>query len=506
MNDTNDADTLEHDETTGHEGHDHDHDHGDGDHDHDEHVHHLSLDVEVTDVGPCRKHVRVRIAEADVNHMREHAIEEVASTAAVPGFRVGHVPKKLLQKRFKDELSSQLKQKLLMESMEQLAEENSLDPINEPDIDVATLEVPESGDFQYEFDVEVRPEFSLPAYEGLTITKPVREISDADVDAYLDRYLAQYSQRIESEEPAIAGDFLTLEAKFSHQGKELKQMERLTVRLKPVLRFQDAEIDKFDELMTGTVVGDERDVKLKVSLEAEEIAMRGEEIDGHFKVLEVRGLRLPELTPEFLERIGYESVEQLRTEIQMMLDRQLAFEQRQSARSQVLEKITDSAQWELPEQLVLKHVENALRREIMEMQQAGYTTEQIRARENEMRQQAVTTTRQALKEHFVLDKVATSENIEVTHTDIDFEIRLMAQQRGENPRRVRARLQKTGMIENLEAQIRERKAIDAILDRAIYEEVPADVAQEDRVSAIAMSICGGTTVVSPTDEDDADEE
>ncbi|MDA0834690.1 MAG: trigger factor [Planctomycetota bacterium] len=500
MNDSND--TLEHDETTGHASHDHDHDHAG--HDHDEHVHHLSLDVEVTDVGPCRKHVRVRIPEADVNHMREHAIEEVATTAAVPGFRVGHVPKKLLQKRFKDELSSQLKQKLLMESMEQLAQENELDPINEPDIDVATLDVPETGDFQYEFDVEVRPEFSVPAYEGLTITKPVREISETDIDEYLNRYLSQYSQRIESEVPAVNDDFLVLEARFTHQGKELKQMERLTVRLKPVLRFQDAEIEQFGELLSGTQVGDERDVKLKVSLEAEDIAMRGEEIDGHFKVLEVRGLRVPELTPEFLERIGYESIEQLRDEIRQMLERQLTFEQRQSARSQVLEKITDSAQWELPEQLVLKHVENALRREILEMQQAGYTTEQIRARENEMRQQAVTTTRQALKEHFVLDKVATTENIGVTHADIDIEIRLMAQQRGENPRRVRARLQKTGMIENLEAQIRERKAIDAILDRAVFEEVPAEKPQEDRISAIAMSICGGTTVVSPNDDSDDD--
>lgn len=496
MNDTNDANTLDHDATTEHEGHDHDHDHG-------EHVHHLSLDVEVTDIGPCRKHVRVRIPEADVNHMREHAIEEVAETAAVPGFRVGHVPKKLLQKRFKDELSSQLKQKLLMESMEQIAEEKDLDPINEPDIDVAALEIPDTGDFEYEFDVEVRPDFQLPDYGGLTIQKPVRDISDADVDAYLKRFLAQYSQRVVTEEPVASGDYLTLEADFTYQDKLLKHMERLTVALKPILRFQDAQVENFDQLLEGVKAGDERDITLKVSLEAEDIAMRGEEINAHLKVVEVRKLEMPEMNGEFLERIGFETEEGLRDEVKHMLERQLQFEQRQSARSQVLEKITGSATWELPEQLVLKHVENALRREILEMQQAGYTTEHIRARENEMRQQAVTTTRQALKEHFVLDKVATTEDIQVTHADIDFEIRLMAQQRGENPRRVRARLQKTGMIENLEAQIRERKAIDAILAKAVYEEVPADSpVSEDRVSAIGLSICSNNDAVSPT----ADEE
>jgi trigger factor len=131
---------------------------------------------------------------------------------------------------------------------------------------------------------------------------------------------------------------------------------------------------------------------------------------------------------------------------------------------QVLEQITASADWELPEKLVLNQTENALRREMLEMQQAGYTTQQVRSRENEMRQKAVSETRQALKEHFVLDKIADAEEIEVSPSDVESEIFMMAMQSGENPRRVRARLQKSGMIDNLEAQIRERKAVDVVLE------------------------------------------
>src|SRR5690606_25317846 len=102
----------------------------------------------------------------------------------------------------------------------------------------------------------------------------------------------------------------------------------------------------------------------------------------------------------------------------------------------------------------------------------------------------VSTTRQALKEHFVLDEIAEREGIEVTPQDMDTEIRLMAIQSGESPRRVRARLQKTGMIENLEAQIRERKAVDAILGRAVYEDVEMESPVESRVEAVAHSVCG----------------
>ncbi len=83
--------------------------------------------------------------------------------------------------------------------------------------------------------------------------------------------------------------------------------------------------------------------------------------------------------------------------------RQNEWEVRQATRRQVLDKITESATWDLPESLVKRQVDNALRREVLEMQQAGFSDAQIRARKNDLMQHQMSTTRQALKEHFVLD-------------------------------------------------------------------------------------------------------
>ena len=74
-----------------------------------------------------------------------------------------------LLKRFRKEVGNQVRQKVLMQSLQQLGEDHKLDAINEPDLDVESLILPENGDFTYEFDVEVRPEFDLPNYSGLTI-------------------------------------------------------------------------------------------------------------------------------------------------------------------------------------------------------------------------------------------------------------------------------------------------------------------------------------------------
>jgi len=468
-----------------------------------EHAHKLNLKVEVKDAGPCLKHVRVTIPREDIEHFYEHAVDDLGESAAVPGFRVGKVPKALLQKRFRDELRDQVKQRLLVESLEQVADENELDPINEPNLDVAALDIPEEGDFEYEFDVEVRPDFKIPDYAGLKIERPKVEVTDEQVAAYLQRFLSQYGQLVPHEGKAEPGDHLTLAAKFTRDGQKLHDIDEFTARLRPTLRFRDAELPNFEGLFAGAEIGAKKEADLKVSPEAETVELRGETVHAEFELLDLKRLQTPEMDKALFDRIGIESEDELRENIRRTLERQAVYRERQFARSQVLTKITESANWELPEKLVTRQVENALRREILEMQQAGFTAADIRARENQLRQNAITTTRQALKEHFVLDKVATQENIEVSRQDLEQEILLMAVQQGESPRRLRSRLQKTGMIENLEAQLRERKAIDFILSKATYVDTPAkEDDSQDRVEAIPQSVCGLPVAAAVGGEED----
>jgi trigger factor len=443
----------------------------------------MSLTVDIQNAGPCKKHVRVQVPRSDLEHFYEEAVKDLVTTAAVPGFRTGHVPRKLIEKRFRKEVGDHVRQKVLMQSLQQLGEDHKLDAINEPDLDVESLVLPE-------FDVEVRPEFDLPDYAGLSIKRPMRAITDAEVQTYLENYLAQFGQLVPHDGPAEAGDYVLANLNFESGGKELSRASQKQIRIRPVLRFADAEIAGFDKLMQGVRPGDMREATGKIAVEASSIELRGEPVKIHFEVTDVQRLRLPELTQEFLDQLGVESEVVLRKEVREILERQVTYEQRQATRRQVLEKITASADWDLPESLVKRQVENALRRELLEMQQAGFTDEQIRARQNELLQQQISTTRQALKEHFVLDKIATQEKLEVTPHDKDVEIAYMAMQRGESPRRVRARMEKMGLIENLEAQILERKAVDVVLEKAVFVDVPGEAGKPSDVEALELSVCG----------------
>ena len=452
-------------------------------------VWHMTLGVDVHDVGPCKKQVRVKVPEGDIKHIRDFVLDEMKSKAAVPGFRPGKAPRDVVAKRFGRELADELKQKVLIGSLEQLSMDTKIEPINEPDLDVENLTIPDFGDFEYEFQVEVRPDFELPSYDQIKIKRPKREISEADIDEAQQRFLEQYAEHVPTDEAIEPGDSVKLAATFIYKGEELQHVEKLSVRVRSVLRFEDGEIVDFDKLLTGARAGDTRTATVTISREAENIAMRGEKVQMQIEVLAVSRVKLPELNRALFQRVNVESLDELRIAVEQNLERQVQYNQRQAVRRQVLDKITESAAWELPDDLVLKQVENAMYREVLEMQQAGYTSQEIKARENELRQRQVSITRQAMKEHFILDKIATLENIEVNQYDIDTELLYMSMARGENVRRLRARLQKTGVIENLEAQIRERKAVDVILSKAVFEDVPMDNPSTLSVDAVEFEIC-----------------
>ena len=467
----------------------------------------LDLDVDVSVVGPCRKHVVVTIPEKDIVAIRGEAIDELAEKAEVPGFRIGRVPRVLLEKRFREEILGQVKQKVLLQSLDQLSDDKSIDPINQPEIDVESLDIPESGDFRYEFDVEVRPEFDLPDYASFTIERPSGEVSDKEFDAFRTQFLASHAERNRVDRPASTGDFAVCSIVFRHNEKVLRETDSVSPQLHPELRFQDSALQGFDKLLEGAIPGETRTAELVISLQSPVVEMRGETVEAEFTVREIQEQILPVLDREFLDRLDCDSEEKLDEQLQAALHRQIQYRQRQATRQQALEKITESADWDLPESLVKQQTENALRREMLEMSQAGFPREHIMARENEIRRNAIDSTRQALKEHFVLDRIATQENIECNSSDIDNELMMMAFQTGESVRRVRARMVKSEMMDNLEAQLKERKAVDLILSKASFRDVSREPFAENDVATVSFAICEtiATTQVALGEGEAADE-
>ncbi len=434
----------------------------------------LDLEVSVNSRGACERHITVTVPRPDIERYFDHEFSELMDSAQVPGFRKGHAPRKLVESRFRKDIADKVKGLLLSDSVAQVNDDEDLSPISEPDIKWEAIELPNEGPMTFEFDLEVRPEFDLPQWKGLSIKKPVRDFTDEDVDAELSRVLAdRYGSLVPHDGPASAGDYITTNLTFKYDDKELAAAEEEVIRIRPVLSFRDGKIEKFDKLMRGGKAGETREGKAILGDDAPNVILRGKKVAAIFEVLEVKKLELPELTPEFLEEIGdFKDEGELRDLIKDNLERQLDYEQHQRAREQITAALTVAADWELPRELLERQSRRELQRAVMELQRSGFSEEEIRSHTNELQQNSQASTAQALKEHFILERIAEDEDTEVDESDYQAEISLIASQSGESVRRVRARLEKGGMMDALHNQVIERKVIDLILSEAQFKEVP----------------------------------
>ena len=200
----------------------------------------------------------VTVSREDIERYFDKEFTELMPTAQVPGFRPGHAPRKLVETRFRKDMAEKVEGELLMDSLAQVSEEQELSAISEPDLDLEAVEMPDEGPMTFEFDIEVRPEFDLPQWKGLTIEKPVREFTDADVDETLGNVLARRGRLVPFDGPAEPGDYITANLTFKHGDQVLASAEEEVIRIRPVLSFRDGNIEEFDKLMAGVRAGETR--------------------------------------------------------------------------------------------------------------------------------------------------------------------------------------------------------------------------------------------------------
>jgi trigger factor len=126
----------------------------------------------------------------------------------------------------------------------------------------------------------------------------------------------------------------------------------------------------------------------------------------------------------------------------------------------------------------------------MELRRSGFGEADIRAHENKLRQNSAQSTTRSLKEHFILERIAEEESIEAEEGDYEKEVYLMAMQSGESPRRVRAQIEKRGLMDVLQNQIVERKVLELVQSNATFKDEAYETGQTD-VEAVSMAAGGG---------------
>ena len=265
------------------------------------------------------------------------------------------------------------------------------------------------------------------------------------------RYLERYGQIVPKLEGAAElGDYVTADLVFLRpDGVALNEVKETQFRLQPELRFQDGAIPNLGAVLVGARPGETRKAEAKLGTAARDPRLRGATITVEVRVHDLKQVRLPEINQAFLNSIEFESLSSLRAAVHDALKRRNQSQQRLALRQQVLDNLLRQTPFALPSELVTREEANTIRRLIRELRQEGMSDDDIRAREAEIRANAHESTLQSLKEFLLLAKIAETESITIDDSDLGVELEAIAERTGESVRRIRARLEKEGMTDDL---------------------------------------------------------
>ena len=428
----------------------------------------LNLSIDVKETSACERHVTVTVPRSDIERYFAKQFDELVPRAEVPGFRVGKAPRQLVEKKFRKQLADQVKGSLIMNSLTQVSETQEFSAISKPDLGFEQINIPDEGDLTYEFNIEVRPEFDVPDWKGLSLERPEHEFTDGDIDDHLQNLSHQFSDLTPVDDAVKADDFVVCNITSSCDGEKINSSEEELIQVRKTLSLSDATVEKFDKLMTGAKADDKKTATVEISEHSDNEELRGKSVELEFEILDVKRMESKE-PEEVAKQLGIGSADELRNLVRSSMEERLQYSQRETIRDQISKVLTESASWELPPDLLRRQSKRELDRSVMEMRASGFSEQEIIARENTLRKNILEKTETLLKEHFILERIAEEENIEDEPQDYEIEVARIAAQQNDSPRRVRARLERSGQMDSLRNMIIERKVIEQITDSAKFK-------------------------------------
>jgi len=427
--------------------------------------------VDVEDAGTLKKKITITIPRERIDAQYDDMFGELREQAQVPGFRIGRAPRRLLEKRFGKEVSQDVRNALVGESIGDALEKVELNTVGEPDLDLDEIEVPESGDMEISFEIEAIPDFDVPDSSDLKVERVVTEASDEEVDEYVNQILMSMARYKESDEPVEEGDMVTASATLAAEGiEEPIKRPGLDLRAAPG-QIEGIPVVDLGKELTGAKPGDNVTLKVTVPESHPNEEWQGKEMTIEIVVSGVRKREAPELSDEIAEQMGFDSVGEMRSYLRGRLQSRTESEAQQNMRQQIEEFLLENTELDVPEGVANRHASQIIQRRYLEMLQMGVPREKVDENIAELKAAATEQAKRDLKLQFICEQIAEDKDIEVTSAEMNSRIAQMASYYNRRPERLRQELAQDGTLEQLQVSLLQEKVLNALLGEAEVKEV-----------------------------------
>ncbi|NQT35008.1 trigger factor [bacterium] len=416
--------------------------------------------------------IEIEVSVEETGDVFTEAIKKFRSEASIPGFRPGHVPLDLIRKRWGRELFSQKAEELAREHLIKALEQEKLEPAGRMEIDM--IEYGEGKPLRFKVQFPLKPEVKLQKYKELRIVINDAEVSDADVDNELEHIRQQHATLISIDDPAPAEARLTV--KFQEVDPSGLPLIGRPVEEKVFELGSDELGISGDEQLVGIKAGEKRVIRVipeagalsqapipsAIITPGQSEDSRGATNEQHLSVeaIKVEVSELPEIDDDFAKLVNesLESVDKLRELIKYRIMSYVESYRHRELENGLIDRLIEDNPFPISKSVVTTTLE-----EIAENMNLEGDKKQ------DLIDQHFNTAENDLRWVMLRDETAKVENIEVTDSEIEDELKHIAEQKGEALDEVRKKLESQGGIDRIRKSMLERRVIDFLAKNAEIE-------------------------------------
>lgn len=420
--------------------------------------------------------------EIDVDTIKkglDEAFVETKKKITVPGFRKGRVPRQIFDQMYGEEsLYQDALNKVLPQAYSDAVKEAGIEPVAQPQINIKSMD--KDQPWVLTASVDVKPEVKLGDYKGMEVPKQDTTVSDADVDAELEKKRQQQAELVLKEnKPAEKGDTVVIDYEGSIDGKKFDggSADNYSLEL-----GSGSFIPGFEDQLIGHSTDDDVDVKVTFPEDYHAKDLAGKEAIFKVKVHEIKEKQLPELDDDFAKDVDedVDTLAELKDKTKKELQENKDNQAKAAIEDAAINAAVENAEiQDIPQSMLDEDTNRQMQQYLAGMQQQGISPQmyfQITGtKEDDLKKQFAADAEQRVKTNLVLEAIVDDADLAATEDEIKAEISDLAKQYGMKEDQVKNALSE----DMLTHDIKIRKAVDLVADSAKQVE-KADDKKEDK--------------------------
>jgi len=428
------------------------------------------MQVEVKEAGPCRRELRISFPADRVESEYGKMLAAYKNQAKIPGFRPGKAPVNLVEKRFAKDILEELKERLIGVGYHEAIQQEKMDVVSV--LEVRDVSFGRNQDMAFTVMLDIPPVFDLPEYRKIKLQAKEVSVTDDEVQQALTELRQRFGTLEEKSEGTIArGDLVQMDYEASFGGKKIEEVAPGALRLGRaegawLYADEHAFIPGLGEAVIGSAVGDAASIPVEFGTDFPEKAIAGQKAEYRVTIKGMRQMKMAEINEEFLKRLGAVSEEALREDIRTDLQQHKEQEEISRRKNEIMKTLMDAVSFDLPESVVNEETSSAISDIVRSSAQRGVTDEALMEKKDEIFEAASRSAKDKVKLRYILHKIATAENMEVSDADYRNHVARAAMGYGMDPEKLLKDIEGKNRKERIIDDIRVGRALDFVLAEA----------------------------------------